>query len=262
MTTVAQGIVQKIGEGVAEALRTNWLFLGVEEEAFKNPDIHPEYVTTVEVAKKLTGWDRIVSLETHMKELRRHAHMLARVRNGMKTETLPKINATLARYRFGKKDSQRVDILVRPSDDLSPPLLIAEAKLGVKNLPGILKDIDRITKLLTMYRDLDLLCTHHIFGAVLFHHMEEGSDGSETSQRVQDLLVGIDAYLKTLRLKQSWIRARSGLLTHGAKTQPVTGYKEIHHDGTEESVFGKDCFTFAPGLILLGNSEDVDRVTF
>jgi len=36
------------------------VFLGIEEDAFTNADIHPEYVTTVEVAKKLTAPDRVV----------------------------------------------------------------------------------------------------------------------------------------------------------------------------------------------------------
>jgi hypothetical protein len=47
----AQEIAKAIGEGVAKALSTNQFFLGIEEDAFKNADIHPEYVTTVEVAK-------------------------------------------------------------------------------------------------------------------------------------------------------------------------------------------------------------------
>ena len=47
MNFSARDVVSKIGEGVAEALNTSRLFLGVEEDAFKNSDIHPEYVTTV-----------------------------------------------------------------------------------------------------------------------------------------------------------------------------------------------------------------------
>ncbi|MBX6382443.1 MAG: hypothetical protein IRZ07_05630 [Microbispora sp.] len=258
----AQEIVQAIGEGVAEALRTNRLFLGVEEDAFRNADIHPEYVTTVEVAKKLTGPDRIVSLETHMKELRRHARWLALVHAKSDKAALPRINGTLAGYRFGKKDSQRIDILVRSSDNESAPLLVAEAKLGVQNLPGVLRDIDRIARLLSMYSDLNLLGRQDIYGAVLFHLMEEGEDVDAHTQKAQNLLTGIDAHLNSLRSTKTWMNARAGLLTHGAKTQPATGYRETHDDGTEESVFAKESFTFAPGLILLGNAADVNSAKF
>lgn len=76
----AKFFTQRISEGVSEALDTCRFFLGVETEAFENADIHPEYVTTVEVAKKLTGIERYVSLETHMKNLRRQAGGLARMR--------------------------------------------------------------------------------------------------------------------------------------------------------------------------------------
>ena len=75
----AQHFIRCIAAGVAKALQTCRFFLGVETEAFENADIHPEYVTTVEVAKTLTGVDRYVSLETHMKDLRTQAGSLARL---------------------------------------------------------------------------------------------------------------------------------------------------------------------------------------
>lgn len=259
----ATEIVTAIGAGVAEAFRTNTLFLGIEEEAFENADIHPEYVTTVEVAKKLTAPDRVVSLETHMKELRRHARTLARVQSRMNKAALAGIDTTLATYRFGEKDSQRFDILVRPSDRLNLPLLIAEAKLGIGNIPGIICDINRVVRLLSMYNDLQLLTESSvIYGAVLFHFMEEGNETGDLNQKGQNLVTGIDAHLQNLKLTKPWLNSRVGILKHGAIIQPVTGYKEIHDDGSEEDVFAKHSFSFAPGLILLGNAADVSTVQF
>ncbi len=262
MTINAQEIVQAIGNGVAQALSTNQLFLGVEEDASKNADIHPEYVITVEVAKKLTAPDRIVSLETHMKELRRHARGLAWVRSGRAKTALPELDSVLARYRFGKKDSQRIDILVRPSDSQCPPLLIAEAKLGVGNLPGVIQDIERVVRLLTMYSDVGLLGSHDIYGAVLFHFMEEGNDSGVPNQQASNLLMGIDTHLQSLKLTKPWLNAQAKLLTQGATIQPVTGYRETYDDGHEEDVFAKESFTFAPGLVLLGNAADVNTANF
>jgi len=265
MPITAQEIVDAIGNGVLQALNTNQLFLGVEEDAFNNANIHPEYVTTVEVAKQLTAPDRIVSLETHMKVLRRDARSLAlsfKDALNKQKQKRDEVDEILARYRFGKKDSQRLDVLVRSSSPERAPLVIAEAKLGVHNLPGLLKDINRVVRLLMMYMDLKLLGRHYIYGAVLFHYWEEGNHTGTPNQQACNLLTGIDAHLKSLKPKKPWLNARGGLLTHGSKIQAVTGYHEIYTDGYEEDVFGKNSFTFAPGLVLLGNAVDVNSAKF
>lgn len=262
MTINATEIINAIGDGVAEALKTNTLFLGVEVGTFNNADIHPEYVITVEVAKRLAALDRRVSLETHMKELRRAAGGMAKLRSRSSGATLTDIEDILARYRFGKKDSQRLDILVRSSDGLLPPLLIAEAKLGVKNASGVIQDIDRVATLFSMYNDLQLLEQNNVYGAVLFHSMEEGNAVGTESQKAQDLLARLGVYLTDLRRRMPWLNAKAGLLTIGRKIQPVEGYKEIYPDGSSEDVFAKDSFTFAPGLVLVGNAQDVATATF
>lgn len=263
MPITAQEIVNAIGNGVLQALNTNQLFLGVEEDAFNNADIHPEYVTTVEVAKQLTAPDRIVSLETHMKVLRRGARSLALgFKDAHNKQKCVDVDNILARYRFGKKDSQRLDVLVRSSNPDEAPLVIAEAKLGVHNLVGVLEDINRVVRLLIMYNDLQLLGRHKIYGAVLFHYWEEGNHVGTPNQQASNLLIGIDAHLNSLKPERPWLNARAALLTHGAKIQPVIGYHEVYADGYEEDVFGKNSFTFAPGLVLLGNSEDVNSAQF
>lgn len=263
MTIDAQEIVTSIGRGVADAFATNRLFLGVEVGAFQNADIHPEYVTTVEVAKQLTAPDRKVSLEAHMKELRKQARSLSWMALGGNKAVLPGIDSKLAPYQFGKKDSQRLDILVRLADALQPPLLIVEAKLGIRNLPGVVQDIERIVRLLDMYEALGLLAKYTVYGAAVFHSMEEGNDTGAAGAKAQTLLQGVQTYLASVVAARSWLKAKAGLLQqHGTIIQPVTGYTEHYDDGSSEAVFAKDCFSFAPGLVLLGNAADVTTAQF
>lgn len=258
----AQEVVDLIGEGVADALATNRLFLGVEVDAFQKADIHPEYVTTVEVAKRLTGPERQVSLEAHMKELRRQARTLAWMRSGGKKAGLPQIDSRLAPFKFGVKDSRRLDILVRQSDALQPPLLMVEAKLGVRNLAGVIKDIDRLVRLFDMYEAVGLLTDHMIYGAAVFHSMEEGNGTGVAGRLAQALLQGVLTHLTMLKTTRPWLNGVAGLPRQGTVIEAITGYTEHHDDGTSEDVFAKDCFHFAPGLVLLGNAADVDAVQF
>lgn len=258
----AQDVVDAIGEGVAGALATNRLFLGIEVDAFQNADIHPEYVTTVEVAKRLTGPEREVSLEAHMKELRRQARMVSWIRAGRKSADLARIDAKLAAFKFGKRDSQRLDILVRGSDALKPPLLMVEAKLGIRNLGGVILDIDRLVRLVDMYKAVDLLAGHMIYGGAVFHSMEEGNDTGMAGERAQALLQGVQTHLAQVKAYRPWLNAEAGVPRRGTVTQAVTGYTEQYDDGTSEDVFAKDCFHLAPGLVLLGNANDVTTVRF
>jgi len=260
----AEYFVKNIGAGVAEAFKTCRFFLGVETESFENADIHPEYVTTVEVAKKLTGIDRYVSLETHMRDLRHQASGLARMRSLKDTARWPEIAKIAGEYKFGAKDSCRIDIVVRPSATDQPPLLLAEAKLGVGNVSGIIQDIDRVMRLLTMYQRLGLLDQHPVYGAVLFHSAKEGGEADAAAVTAQGLLATVNAYLSTLKATHSWLRAKAGLLNAEHNHQPVQGYWEQYGDeeGDGELVFAKTSFTFAPGLVLLSNQPDVDTVKF
>ncbi len=260
----ANFFVDRIGAGVSEALNTCRFFLGVETEIFENADIHPEYVTTVEVAKKLTGIDRYVSLETHMKHLRRHAGGMARMRNLQDRPFFQQVPDILRDYKFGKKDSRRVDIVVRPSAELRPPMLLAEAKLGVGNVTGIIEDIDRVMRLLEMYHRLRLLDDHPVYGAVLFHSALEGGVSDSADLKAQGLLAAIDAHLSSLRRTDKWLYAKAGLLSAETKHQPIQGYWEQsgENEGEGEHVFAKTSFTFSPGLVLLSHRSDVDEAKF
>lgn len=260
----AQHFVSCIAAGVTEAFQTCRFFLGVETETSENADIHPEYVTTVEVAKKLTGVDRYVSLETHMKDLRAQAGSLARLHSTTNRGQWDEIAKLLKEYRFGRKDSCRIDIVVRPSANDRPPLLLAEAKLGVGNVTGIIKDIERVTRLLTMYHRLRLLERNHVYGAVVFHSAKEGGDKDAAVTAAQKLLSTVDAYLSSLTATYPWLNAKAGLLSSEALHQPVQGYWEQYGEGEDEGemTFAKTSFTFTPGLVLLANSEDIHAARF
>ena len=258
-------VVERIGKGVQEALKTNQLFLGVEQFEFENADIRPEYVTTVKVAEQLTDPELIVSLEARMKMLRHHAAGIVRLRNcgsSAKWERGSKLIERLRGYEFGKRDGERLDILVRSMDAAAPPVLVAEAKLGVRNLAGIVTDIDRIFRLFRMYREVEVLDCHSMYGAVVFHLMLDGKDTDALTRRSSNVLNAVRAHLKELSDTHQWLRHKADLLRSFDIAEPVYGYREFHEDGSYENVFGKDQFAFAPGLVLLGNADDIGSVAF
>ena len=264
MTLAPQEIVNLIGLGVENAFKTSTKFLGIDIDRFNNTDIHPEYLTTVEVAKSLISAELHVSLETHMKELRIQSRKMAWANGRMGTLTRSEIDNTLARYKFGEKDSQRIDILVRVGEENRPPLLMIEAKLGDKKLPGIIQDIDRIIRLFDMYESLGLLTSHKVYGAVVFHSMEEDNTSGTITAAAQNLLKDVNKYLASPSVipARSWLHEKAGLLQASSVSEPVTGYVEDYDDGQLETIFAKKSFYFAPGLILLGNDTDIPNVTF
>lgn len=258
----AQDVVDKIGRGVGNALKTSQLFLGVEQIEFENANIHPEYLTTVKVAESLTGPSVVVSLETHMKHIRDNALAICRLRNWKSQIRVSQIAAELKEYRFGKKDSERLDILVRPSDDLLPPHLFVEAKLGMRDVGAVKTDVHRILKLLCMYENTGEFQKDAIYGAVVFHLMKEGADAIELQTKANEFLAELQAYFLTLQAKLSWLRWRCELISSWQIAEEVAGYREVHPDGSIEAVFGKDKFSFAPGLMLFGAADDIDTATF
>lgn len=254
-------IVQSVGIGVNKALYASQLFLGVEQFAFENADIHPEYLTTVKVAEQLTGPSRVVSLETHMKDLRKQARVRARVNCKGNKAAIAAVDAALLPFQFGKKDSRRLDVLVRQSDFGSPPLLILEAKLGVDNLHGVVRDVDRIIRLFDMLEVVGLLDAS-LYGAAVFHLMEDGATTATPSAKAATLMAGVNAHLAVQKLARPWLNFKVGMLSHAQTLAPVDGYLETYDDGTTEPVFGKHGFYFAPGMVLLGQAADVNSVKF
>ena len=255
-------IVDRVGNGVKDALKTNQLFLGVERSDFENANIFPEYVTTVKVAENLAGPDYVVSLETQMKMLRRQAIGIAKIKNGNNKNCRNEIVRQLSRYKFGKKDSERLDVLVRSECSLSPPHLMAEAKLGVRNIRGILNDIDRIVKLLSMYNEAGAFDNNSIYGAVIFHLMEENLNVSGLKSHAKNFINIINDHLSSNYSEYNWLYHNSGLLSSCQISEGVNAYEEHHDDGAIEKVCSKDKFTFMPGLILLGNADDIKNVSF
>lgn len=262
----AAEIVKRLGAGVRAALKTNELFLGIERGAFENADIHPEYVTTVKVAEQLTEPEYVVSLETRMMELRRHARDMAQMRAFAQKPPMQRtpggasgaiIDARLAKYGFGKK---RLDILVRRDDPSAPPVLFAEAKLGAKNVSGILEDVNRVVRLMAMYQEFELLTGRSVYGAVVFHVMAEGDKATTLHQDTLGVLGQIQSHLMSLSMAHSWMKQKAGLLSSAQVSEPIQGYEEIQLDGSSEMVFGKEQFAFAPCLALMGTASDIPTV--
>lgn len=172
----------------------------------------------------------------------------------------PKIDNALSFYTFGESDSQRLDILVLDSEPNAPPILMAKAKHGVRNLLGVLLDVDRIVRLFDMFEAVRVR-RDSTYGAVVFHIMEEDSLGDEggivhaTTEWAELQLKGINTHLAASLLTRPWLKAKAGLLTSAERVEPTSGYLEVHDDLTTEEAFGKHGFRFVPGLVLLGSAR-------
>ena len=82
------------------------------------------------------------------------------------------------------------------------------------------------------------------------------------TRRSSNLLDAIRAHLRELSDAHTWLRHEADLLRPFEVEEPVYGYREFYDDGSYENVFGKDKFAFAPGLVLLGNADDITPAAF
>jgi hypothetical protein len=255
----AAEIVLMVGKGVLEALTISERFLGIEAFAYQNAEIKPEYITTVKVAEALTDPSRIVEPEASMKKLRRHAAGLGRLHNLNSRPTWARIQASLSDYIYGK---QRIDIRVDEASCDRPPLLLVEAKLGVHNTRGVTKDIDRLVGLFDLYIDAGAMTNHVMYGAVVFHVMQEQGTEHTLPDVSGKMFDHINAHLDILRKARPHLYFRAGPLSATLKIEDISGDIEVHDDGTVERVFGKHGYAFQAGLVLIGNAPDVATVTF
>ncbi len=267
----AQHIVDKIGAGILNALRTNEKFLGHDEFQFKNADIRPEYVTTVKVAEEfakkysaedLSKKDVIVTLEAPMKELKNQALTFSRINSCSTKDSRSQASQKIQRYNIGKKDGNLLDILVKPSEKYLPPYLMAEIKLGTRNLSGVCNDIGRIFDLLSMYNDSGYLKNYPVYGAIAFHMMKEGVGGIGLDTKSSKFLQNIDNHCSNLESKHHWLKYKSGALNNWQEIKSRSIYEDPHEDETIHNVVAKDQFAFKPGLVLLGNACDIKNVKF
>ena len=258
----AQTIVNNIGKGIECALRTKEIFLGIERFQFENADVHPEYMMTVKVAESFIDPDTVVAIEAHMKMLRLHAIGLNNLYRGKYKAQQNIVRAKLESSKFEAMDGRRLDILVGPSDNHYPPHLVAEAKLGIGNISGVLEDINRILLLLDMYNELGINNCNTTYGAVVFHIMREGDKADNLSAEANDFLKEIDNHLNTKSSEFQWLQHQSGLLHASKIYRDVSGYEEHYEDGYREEIFAKEKFSLAPGLVFLGSTPDVSCVNF
>ena len=256
----AQNVVDDIGQGVQNAFKTCEHFLGLDKVQHTNADISPEYIVTVKVAESLAGADFVVRAEEVMKDLKSRAKGFSRMNNLGNSKTWKTLEKKIDKYKFGKKDTQRLDILVASDATSSPPYLVAEAKLGVDNEAGVCEDINRIVKLLAMFEVSGAFADHAIYGAVIFHIMCQGVDTKKITRQSKNLLNGIDNHVANKQKQHKWLKYNFGLLKQYRVVENTRTYIIDHGDEPPEDV--KDSFVFMPGLVLFGNADDVDTVRF
>jgi hypothetical protein len=145
---------------------------------------------------------------------------------------------------------------------LQPPIAFLEAKLGSQNISGVCEDVDRVMNLLAIYDDLNLRTSVHPYGAVVFHLMQEGSCAAKLQSAAAKLISAVTNRIAIWKAERPWLHSQCGLLTRAQVSEPVSGYEEHYPDGTSESVFAKESFSFAPGLVLLGPDPTIQNVQF
>jgi hypothetical protein len=254
----AAEVVLKVGNGVVAALDTCERFLGIEAFAYQNADIKPEYITTLKVAEALTDPSRVVKPEASMKELRRHAAAIGRLHGLNSRPTWSRIQEVLDEHIYGK---ERIDVRVDEASGDGPPLLLVEAKLGVRNIKGVQKDIDRLVKLFDLYEGAGALNKHVMYGAVVFHAMQEQGTEDTLTDLSRNMFEHINKHLAAGRKARPKLYFQAGQLSATLRVEGISGDTEIHGDGTVEPVFGKHGYAFQAGLVLIGNAPDVTTVT-
>lgn len=255
----AADVVSAIGKGLVAALETNERFLGAEGSIYQNAQIQTEYVTTVKLGEALVGFDRVVRLEASMRGLRRKFGGLARLHALNDTaRRWPAIKFALAPFTFGK---QRLDVLVESSEGDKPPILMVEVKLGVSNVNGVLRDIDRIVKLFEILEAVGLL-QEQTYGAAVFHVQQEGVRATELQAKAQNLLDAVAAHVSPMRTSHPRLKIKAGLLTGSQIEQLASGSYEVRDDGVIEAEFEKHGFAFSAGMVLIGACADIDTVQF
>ncbi|QWT19514.1 hypothetical protein KPL74_17420 [Bacillus sp. NP157] len=250
----AKEITRRICAGVLNALDTKRLLFGIEGDSTNNPELRPEYITTIEVAKSLTDIDHDVCVEAPMKDLRAIALIFSML-NEQPGEVREEIRA---KYLFGKKDSKRLDVLVMPGGVTGLPLLMVEAKLSVGNFSGIKKDIDRLIRIFDMFSEVGAFKPGRtLYAAAVFHEWIEGSDGGRASEAGARTVADIKSYLCTVQHGRPWLYTNAALLDTAALIVPAVTYVESYPDDTYEEVLTRKSLTFLPGLVLMGISPDV-----
>ncbi|MEA3643244.1 MAG: hypothetical protein VBE63_25395, partial [Lamprobacter sp.] len=251
----AQDIVENIGAGLKNALETSRSFLGVEAGDYEYPIIRPEYLATVKIAENLTGPDVTVRLEARMSKLTDDARKLKKFADLFKSQKRIKTNCCNSNPK--RNDAKRIDILVSSSDTPPVPILVCEVKLGLNKVNGLKKDIDRLIAILETYSNHGLLDQHRMYGAVVFHTMHEGVQTDEAQTTTEKYRKILENHCKSRAEKLPWLNYNVCSIKRSQLSEPVCGEEVIHDDGNVEKVFCRDQYAFIPGLILLGNANDI-----
>ena len=256
----AQEVVNSIAQGMREAHKLSEAFLGAEQIDYEVPIIRPEYLATVKIAEQLTDPSMCVALEAPMKDVRSKLCSGLRImKNNPAKGWFKNIGE---RFRFGKKDGERLDVLVSPSVPFEHPMLLIEIKLSVRNISGLKKDVERILKIMLMYNELDLLKKQKIYAAVVFHELVEGIGIVAFNNVLKKHIQKLDKFCDSKSKEHKWLRYKVGPLTRGTVVEPIKGQEIVYAEGQAELEFCRDKYIFSPGLILLGNAPDIETVQF
>jgi len=256
----AQEVVNCIAKGMREAHALSKSFLGAEQIDYEVPIIRPEYLATVKIAEHLTHPSMCVTLEAPMKDLRSKVCTdLRMIKNNLPKGWCKSIGE---RFRFGKRDGERLDILVSPSVPFEYPTLLLEIKLSVRNFSGLKKDIDRVLKIMSMYNELGLLKKQKIYCAVVFHELRDGVGIVDFNDALKKYIQKLGKFCESKSKEHKWLHHKVGLLMKVAVSEPIKGQEIIYEEGHAELEFCRDKYVFSPGLILLGNAPDVETVQF
>ncbi|MBO6655904.1 MAG: hypothetical protein JJ934_03370 [Pseudomonadales bacterium] len=219
-------IVESIEEGYASAVETAHDFLGVEPSDFNEPELRPEYLVTISIAKAFNKRNRHVRLEAPLKPI-------LNFHRGRSKEFEP----------YTKKE--RFDLTVSEDDNEFSPETLIEIKLNNANEGLVTEDLNKLARVLNRF---DTLKFSDRLGVFLCHFARKKS--SDTS-KAETLLGHLENSTKKLASTHERLNIEFGFLIQSKITTNDSIVNIVYDDGSEEDVLGREGFIFTPGIILL-----------
>lgn len=196
-------------KGFSAARKFNEVALGIELSDFRHGVVGTEYVATVEIARRLFfPIERCVAIELPAKQIRKAIHgsqnsiaLNLRIRDRKQgNKEIMRLKTVAENYKFGKKDSQRVDIAVLDQDARMPKVVI-EIKIHNGSYDRFENDIKRTAKLVQMYSELAKPNSHDFFGVASIYHQKIGEDFSSGSANMSILTNRINDMVSSVSLE-------------------------------------------------------------
>jgi hypothetical protein len=190
-----------LSEGFSAARKFSEQALGADLSNYEHGIVGIEYVATVKVAEYLMGFDRSVFIEKQCRDLRhsvvgvrRLKAMFSVLSSGVEQRSvltqsreseLLQIKEIAGRYKFGKKDTKRIDIVVLDDEGRLPRVAI-EIKIHNGSFGRFEEDVRRISELVQMCADLKVAEVEKFFGVASIYLQEVGSGVSTIASKSFD----------------------------------------------------------------------------